>query len=131
MVQIHLIPRKSVTYYFVKSKDLSMEDGLKFITLFAKLACEITYFAESRKHTQVETLWVQAKDVQLEQANKKVKEMSNCMVEYEVSQELFQHLLYLAQNCPNELYEVIPYYKKVTREMFIPWDEIEQSWQNR
>ncbi|MBT2583112.1 hypothetical protein [Planococcus sp. ISL-109] len=130
MAQKQVIPQKSVTYFFLKSKDVNMENGLTSITLFARLAREITCFTGREKQTQVETFWVQLDDIGMEQATKKVKALLNCMEKYEVSEQVFRHLLQLSKSCPNELYGVIPYYLKGNREMFLPWQELDQSWQN-
>lgn len=95
------------------------------ITLFARLVREITSVTGREKHTQVETFWVQIDDLEMENATEKVKALPNCMNKYEVSENVFRHLLKLSTSCPNELYGIIPYYLKATREMFHPWQELE------
>lgn len=130
MTQKQLIPQKSVTYFFLKSKDVHMENGVTSITLFARLAREITSVTGRRKQTQIETLWVQLEEIGMGQATEKVKALPNCMEKYEVSEQVFRHLLQLSNRCPNELYGLIPYYLKANREMFLPWQELEQSLQN-
>lgn len=130
MVQKMLIPQKSVTYFFLKSKDVHMENGLASITLFARLAREITLVTGRKKQTQADTFWVQIDDLGMEQATEKVKAMPNCMEKYEVSEKVFQHLLQLSKSCPDELHGVIPYCLTAKREMFCPWQELEQSLQN-
>ncbi|HSI67838.1 MAG TPA: hypothetical protein VK947_10505 [Planococcus sp. (in: firmicutes)] len=124
MAQNQLIPQKSVTYFFIKSKDVNMEKGLATITLFARLAREITLVTGREKQTQIETFWVQIDDLGMEHATEKVKTSPNCMEKYEVSEKVFQHLLQLSKTCPNELYGVTPYYVKGNREMFLPWQEL-------
>ncbi|ANU13016.1 hypothetical protein [Planococcus halocryophilus] len=130
MMQKQLIPQRSVTYYFLKSKDVHMENGRTAITLFVRLAREITTFTGREKQTQVETFWVELEDIAMEQAAEKVKALPNCMEKYEVSEQVFRHLLQLSKRCPNELHGLIPYYVKANREMFLPWQELEQSWEN-
>ena len=129
MVKKQLIPQKAVTYFFLKSKDVHMENGLISITLFARLGRESTYFTDGEKQTQVETHWVQIDDVDMEHATEKLKTLPNCMEKYEVSEKVFQHLLQLSKSCPSELYSLTPYYLKVNREMFLPWQELEESLQ--
>ncbi|MBT2583101.1 hypothetical protein [Planococcus sp. ISL-109] len=131
MAQKQLVPQKSVTYYFLKSKDVQMENGLTSITLFARLEREITCFTGRKKQTQVETFWVEIDEIEMEHATEKVKALPTCMEKYEVSEQVFRHLLQLSNRCPNELVGIIPYYVKANREMFLPWQELEQSWQNR
>lgn len=131
MAQKQVIPQKSVTYFFLKSKDVQMENELTSITLFARLARKITFFTGREKQTHFETLWVQINDIGIEQATEKVKNLPNCIEKYEVSEKVFRHLLQLSKSCPNELYGIIPYYMKANREIFLPWQELEQSWQNR
>ncbi|MBT2572060.1 hypothetical protein [Planococcus sp. ISL-110] len=129
MAQKKLSSQKSVTYFFLKSKDVHTENGLTSITLFARLAREITSVTDREKQTRVETFWVQIDDLGIEHATEKVKALPNCMEKYEVSEKVFLHLLQLSKSCPNELYGVIPYYLKANREMFHSWPELEQSWQ--
>ncbi|WP_251047766.1 hypothetical protein [Planococcus sp. ISL-109] len=107
-----------------------MGNGLTSITLFARLAREITSFTGREKQTQVDTFWVQIDDLGMDHATEKVKTMPNCMEKYEVSEQVFRHLLQLSKRCPNELYGIIPYYVKANREMFLPWQELEQSLEN-
>lgn len=116
-------PQKSVTYFFLKSKDVHMENEVASITLFARLAREITSFTGREKQTQIDTFWVQIDDLGMEHATEKVKALPNCMEKYEVSEKVFQHLLHLSKSCPDELYGVTPCYLKVNREMFLPWEE--------
>lgn len=130
MARKQLIPQKAVTYFFLKSKDVHTENGVTSITLFARLAREITSFTAREKQTQFETFWVQLNEIAMEQATEKVKTLPNCMEKYEVSEQVFRHLLQLSKRCPNELYGLIPYYVKANREMFLPWQELEQSWEN-
>ena len=129
MVKKQLIPQKSVTYFFIKSKDVHIENGFSSITLFARLGCEIFFFTDGKKRSQVETHWVQIDDVEMEDATDKLKTLPNCLEKYEVSEKVFQHLLQLTKSCPSELYSVIPYYVKASREMFLTWQELEGSLQ--
>lgn len=130
MAQEQLISQKSVTYFFLKSKDVHMENGLASITVFARLARETASFSGRKKQTHLETFWVQIEDIRMEHVPEKVKSLPNCLQQYEVSEKVFHHLLQLSKICPNDLYTVTPYYLKVNREMFLPWQELEQSWVN-
>ncbi len=131
MKQTPLFPQQSVTYFFLKSKDEHMENGLSTITLFAKLAREIAFLKSGKMRTQVETFWFQIEDLKMEQLTEKVKGLPNCIQKYELSEKVFHHLLQLSQSCPKELYWVTPYYMKVKREMFMSWQELEQCGQKR
>lgn len=104
-----------------------MENGVTSITLFGRLVREIKSFTG----TQVETFWVQMDDLGVEQAAEKVRSSPNCMEKYEVSQKVFQHLLDLSKRCPNELYGVVPFYMAATRNLFLPWQELERSYERR
>lgn len=127
MAQKQSVPQKSVAYFFLKSKDVNIENKLASVTLFARLAREITFFTGGKTQTQVETFWVEIDDIEMENASEKVKNMPNCMQKYEVSEKVFRHLLQLAQECPNELYGITPYYLTANRESFLPWQEFENS----
>jgi hypothetical protein len=131
IVRNQLISQKPATYFFLKSKDVQMENGVTFITLFASLAREITFITNRQEKTQLETLWVEINDIQTECATEKVKALPNCSDNYEVSEKVFQHLFQLSKSCPDELHGVIPYYVKATRNVFVPWQELEQAWENR
>ncbi|MGK7377430.1 hypothetical protein ACSFXN_06275 [Planococcus sp. 1R117A] len=119
MAQIQHIPQKSVGYYFLKSKDVHIENGSSFITFFARLTREILHEKEGEKQTEVQTVWVKIDEVQLEQASEKVKAMPNCMQRYELTQNVFYNLYQLSKHCPKELFFVTPFHSKSQRENFI------------
>lgn len=125
MEQNPLYSQQSFRYFFYKSKDEHLENGLPSITLFAKLAREIAFFKAGKKRVQVETFWFQIDDVKAEQLTEKVKCLPNCIQKYELSEKVFLHLLQVSKRCPRELYCVTPYYLKVNREMFLSWKELE------
>src|SRR5690606_21105961 len=89
--------QESIAYFFFKSKDVNVENGLSSITLFARLTCEVTCIIGRKKQAQIETVWVQANDVRMEQATEKVKAAPNCIEKYEVSETIFQHLVQLSR----------------------------------
>lgn len=130
MADKKLVSQNSITYLFLKSKDVHRENGLSSITLFARLAREVTRFKGREKQTQVETFWVQIDDVGMEHATEKVKALPNCLEKYEISEKVFRHLLQLSKHCPDELYGITPCYLKADREMFLSWQKLEQSFQN-
>lgn len=52
MRHTHLtIPLKSTSYFFLKSKDVHIENGLAFITLFARLTRENTLIHEGKNES--------------------------------------------------------------------------------
>lgn len=119
-------PRNSVTYFFLKSKDVHMEDGFASVTLFARLGREISSVKGGKKRTCVETAWVEIEDLRMEHVPEKMKNLPNCMQKYELSPPVYQHLLHLSEKCPSELYGITPYYLKANRKMFLPWEELDQ-----
>ncbi len=128
MRQEPFFPNKKVSYFFHRSKDEHMENGLTSVTLFAKLAREITFYKAGKKRTHVETLWFQIDDLKAEQLTKELSDLPNCLQRYELSENVFYHLLQLSKSCPNELYWITPYYLQAKRKMFLPWQELEQNW---
>lgn len=130
MANKQMNPRSSVTYFFLRAKDVHLEDGLPSITLFARLGREFSSIKAGRKRTHVETAWVQMDDLQMDHVPEKMKNLPNCVQKYELSSPVFQHLLHLSRKCPNELYGITPYYLKADREMFLSWEELDQCWQD-
>lgn len=128
MAHTQLNPAKATTYFFLKSKDVQIENGLATVTLFARLAREVASTKGKKKETLSETSWVQIVDIRMEHVTEKVRNLPNCMQKYEVSDKIFYHLLELSESCTYELYGVTPYYLTTNRKMFVPWQELEKNW---
>ncbi|TWT07843.1 hypothetical protein FQV26_08540 [Planococcus sp. CPCC 101016] len=119
MEQTDQLPQKSVSYYFLRSKDVHIENGSAFITFFARLTKEITFSKEGEMQTEIQTMWVEIDEVKQEQASQKDKALPNCMRRYEILPSVFYSLWKLSKDCPRELFYVTPYHRKSTCEKFI------------
>ncbi|MCP2034566.1 hypothetical protein L1279_001553 [Planomicrobium sp. HSC-17F08] len=117
MEQMKRRHHKSVSYFFLRSKDVHIENDSAVITFFARLTREI--FHSREEEPKVETVWVKIDEVPLERATKKAKAMPNCMQRYEIPQNVFYHLYQMSKSCPKELFYVTPYSRHFTREDFI------------
>ncbi|MBT2572049.1 hypothetical protein [Planococcus sp. ISL-110] len=120
MEQMERMPQKSVGYFFLRSKDVHLENGTAFITFFARLTKEISFRKEGKEQTEVQTVWVEIDEVLLEHASKKARALPNCMQRYEITQNVFHGLYQLSKSCPEELFYLTPYHRECTREKFIP-----------
>lgn len=118
MEQTDQLPRKSVSYYFLRSKDVHIENGSAFITFFARLTKEITFSKAGKIQTEIHTMWVEIDEVKQEQASQKEKTLPNCMYRYELMPNAFYSLWKLSKNCPKELFYLTPYHRKSTCEQF-------------
>ena len=130
MEQKQFTSQKPVVYFFLRSKDVHEENKREAITLFTRLTRETIFYTAGKWQKRVETFWVQINDLAWEQASEKVKNMPNCIQKYEVTEKVFQHLLQLCKTCPEGLFGITPYYIKVERVAFLPWQELEKCWQN-
>lgn len=120
MGQMEQLPQKSVGYFFLRSKDVHIENESTFITFFARLTREVSSIKEGKKQTEVQTIWVDIDEVLLEHASEKAKALPNCMQRYELTQNIFHSLCQLSQSCPEELFYLTPYHRECAREKFIP-----------
>lgn len=119
MEQVLQLPHKRVSYFFLKSKDVHVEEGNTYITCFARLTREVSIEKDGEENTQIQTFWVDINELQFNQASKKLRELPNCMHRYEITKEVFYNMYQLSKRCPEELYQVIPYHKKSTSEKLI------------
>lgn len=127
MRHTHLtIPLKSTSYFFLKSKDVHIENGLAFITLFARLTRENTLIHEGKKRTHIEIAWVEIEEFQLEHASEKVKSLPNCMQRYEINENVFHGLYHLSKESPEDLFYITPYHHKSSRQNFLSYQELNQ-----
>lgn len=114
------LTEQAVEYYFLRSKDVHIEDGTAFITLFARLTREVSIRKENGEQTEVETVWVDIDEMKLEQAPEKAQALPNGLQRYELTPEVFQSLYHVSKYCPNELFYITPYHRESTSEKFIP-----------
>lgn len=119
MVQTGIKTQQTIAYYFLKSKDVYIENNEVYITLFARLTREITSIGDGKNRPQVETLWVEIIEMPQEHAPEKVRILPNCMNRYMVSELVFKNLYQLSKVCPRELFYVTPYYQKSSRKNYI------------
>ncbi|MDN7228143.1 hypothetical protein QWY22_10385 [Planococcus liqunii] len=117
MEQMKRRPHKSVNYFFLRSKDVHIENDSAVITFFARLTREVLLNKE--EEPKVETVWVKIDEVPLDRASPKAKAMPNCVRRYELPQNVFYHLYQMSKSCPKELFYVTPYSRHFTREDFI------------
>ena len=119
MPRNQIAPQKSIAYFFSRSKDVHEEDGVKTITLYARLTREFTYKDDQNIFTKVQTVWVDIEDIKMEEATEKMKELPNAMQEYTLTEEVFRMLYQLSKSCPRELYFVTPLHQGFIRQKFI------------
>lgn len=98
----------SVNYYFLRSKDVHEEDGKEFITLFARLTREFTFYSQDHVYSQRQSVWVDIDEVASEDAPAKVKELPNTIQTFTVQEKVFEELVEASKQCPKELYFVTP-----------------------
>lgn len=112
MSEKQLMPHGSVSYYFLRSKDVHEENGVEFITLFARLTREFTFYAKDHVYSQRQSVWVDIEEVKSEHASQKLKELPNSIHTFTVQEQVFKELVKTSQNCPKELYFVTPMHEK-------------------
>lgn len=117
---------KSTTYFFLKFKDVHIENGLAFITLLARLTRETTLIREGKKQTQVETAWVEIEELQMEHAPEKVRNLPNCMQRYAITENVFRSLYHLSKESPEDLFYIIPYHHESIRKNFLSRQQLNQ-----
>lgn len=117
-------PRKSTNYFFLKSKDIHIENGKTFITLFARLTREISLSVEGERQTHVETVWVEIEELPIGHAPKKVRTLPNCMQRYAITENVFRNLHQLSKKSPKELFYVTPYHQGTCRKNFLSYQQL-------
>lgn len=119
MEQMEHMPQKSVGYFFLRSKDVHVENGAAFITFFARLTRETSLKKEGVEQTRIQPIWVEIDEVLMGHASEKAKAMPNCMQRYELTPNVFYSLYQLSKSCPAELFYITPYHLKSTHRKFI------------
>ncbi|MGB6408712.1 MAG: hypothetical protein WBF39_14630 [Planococcus donghaensis] len=119
MEQVLYLPHERVNYFFLKSKDVHVEEGNIYITCFARLTREVLIDKDKEEQKRIQTFWVDINELRFEQASKKIRDLPNCMQRYEITKEVFYNLYQLSKKCPEEVFQVIPYHKNSTCEKFI------------
>lgn len=119
MEKMEQLPRQSVGYYFLRSKDVHIENGAAFITFFIRLTREISFKKEGEQQTRIQAVWVDIDEVKMGHASEKVRALPNCMQRYELTQSMFYSLYHLSKSCPKELFFITPYHRKCIRKEFI------------
>lgn len=115
MSEKQLLPQGSVAYYFVRSKDVHEEDGAEYITLFARLAREITLCSNGQVYTQRQSIWVDIDEIKYEHATQKMKELPNSIQTFTLQENVFKDLVEASETCPKELYFVTPLHEKTRK----------------
>jgi hypothetical protein len=119
MEQMEHLPQQSVGYFFLRSKDVHVENGAAFITFFARLTKETSFGKEGVEQIRIHPVWVNIDEVLMDHASEKAKAMPNCMQRYELTPNVFYSLCRLSKTCPGELFYITPYYLKSTHRKFI------------
>lgn len=109
MLQNQSVPSESIAYFFTRSKDVHEENGMLFITLFARLTREFTKIDGHEIVRKSESVWVDIEEMRMEHATEKIRALPNRIHRYEVSKEVFLELFKTAADCPKELYYVTPF----------------------
>ncbi|MDE0583311.1 hypothetical protein ON064_09715 [Planococcus sp. A6] len=100
---------KTATYFFTRSKHIHEENGIVFLTLFARLTREFVHQGTPYNTKKIEPIWVNVEELKLEHATEKMKLLPNYVQHYEVSKEIFLTLYNVSLVCPHELYYVTPF----------------------
>lgn len=119
MEQMEHMPQKSVGYFFLRTKDVHVENGAAFITFFARLTRETSFKKEGVEQTRIQPVWVEIDEVLMGNASEKAKALPNCMQRYELTPKVFYSLYQLSKSCPAELFYITPYHLKFTYRKFI------------
>lgn len=110
--------KQSIKYHFVRSKDVYMENGTIYITVFARLSKEYNLFTDGRWHTHIETIWVDLEDIRKEHAPNRIKQLSNHLQQYQVSESVFRNLHFLAETDAEKLFLTTPMYEQYYSQPF-------------
>lgn len=119
MEKMEQVPQQSVGYFFLRSKEVHVENGAAFITFFVRLTRETSFRKEGKEQTRVQAVWVDIDEVMVGHASEKAKALPNGMQRYELTQNVFYSLCYLSRSCPEELFYITPYHRNSTRRGFI------------
>lgn len=92
------------SYYFLRSKDVHIENQKMYITLFARLTREITTRDAGICNTHIHTLWVDIDEFPYAQAPLKVQKMPNCVRRFTLTEEVFGNLLQATTEFPKDLF---------------------------
>ncbi|MGH2317828.1 hypothetical protein ACRC6Q_08660 [Planococcus sp. SE5232] len=114
------LTEQAIEYFFLRSKDVHIEEETAFITLFARLTKEVSVKKENGEQTEIETVWVDIDEMKLEQAPDKAQALPNGLQRYEITPEVFQNLYHISKWSPKDLFYITPYHRESTSEKFIP-----------
>ncbi|AQQ54743.1 hypothetical protein [Planococcus lenghuensis] len=99
-------------YYFSRVKDVHLENGQAFITLFARLTIETP--EESK------CVWVDLEEELWDHADRKLQNAPNGIYTYQITEEVFRELERLSGHRRYDLYSLTPLYKAVTFRRLAP-----------
>lgn len=119
MEKMEQLSQQSVGYFFLRSKEVHIENGAAFITFFVRLTRETSVRKEGKEQTRVQAVWVDIDEVMEGHASEKARALPNCMQRYELSQSVFYSLCHLSKSCPEELFYITPYHRNSTRKEFV------------
>lgn len=99
-----------IRYRFTRVKDVHMEKGEQYITLFGRLAIE--------RNSGIQTAWVEIEEVALAGASSKLKAMPNALYTFYVPKNVFLALYSVSKATHQELYYLTPiHYRKELQRM--------------
>lgn len=102
--------QNNVKYFFLRSKDVHAENGLIFITLFARLTREFTQDIGGKKIRKLDPVWVEIEEVKMEHSTEKIRALPKSTFSFNVSEKIFHELLRTALISPRELHYLTPFY---------------------
>ncbi len=108
-----------INYYFLRSKDVHIENQKMYITLFARLTREITTHDAGTCNTCIHTLWVDIDELPYAQAPLKVQRMPNCVRRFTLTEEVFENILQVTTEFSKDLFYITPYHKKSTYQKLV------------
>ncbi|MFD1030030.1 hypothetical protein [Metaplanococcus flavidus] len=118
MEQTEQLPQQSVGYYFLRSKEVHIENGAAFITFFIRLTRETSLRKEGKEKTRIQAVWVDLDEVKEGHATDRARALPNRMERYELTPNVFYSLYELTKTCPAELFYITPHYLNSTRKNF-------------
>lgn len=118
MEQIEQVRSELISYVFLKSKNVHVENKLVFITFFARLTRETSFTKKGKLCTHIQTVWVDIDERILAHTPEKAMALPNRVQQYNLTEDVFESLCQVSKSCPSELFYVIPLYQKSMYKVF-------------
>lgn len=98
----------SIQYFFTRVKNSYEENGCIFVSFFARLTKEYRHTKKSTVSFKTERIWVDMDECKESHAPQKMKALPEGVSTYMITEEVFNELVKLSNNCPQELYQITP-----------------------